>query len=100
MLPRGQPSTRHPPPAPPLTLLAWTHTPTLTCPHPHTPQYKTREALQKAGLPSPRHFLIRAPADIPGAAQHVGFPAVIKPISGAASIGVVRVDDLPGLEKW
>lgn len=27
------------------------------------------------------------------AGEHVGFPAVIKPVSGAASIGVVRVDD-------
>ena len=28
----------------------------------------------------------------------MGFPAVIKPISGAASIGVVRVDDFTQLE--
>jgi glutathione synthase/RimK-type ligase-like ATP-grasp enzyme len=29
----------------------------------------------------------------------VGFPAVIKPIYGAASIGVVRENDLPGLKQ-
>lgn len=32
------------------------------------------------------------------AADLVGFPAVIKPIYGAASIGVVRVDDFEHLE--
>ena len=31
------------------------------------------------------------------AAEHVGFPAVIKPVSGAASIGVMRVDNVKQL---
>lgn len=34
---------------------------------------------------------------MPLAAAHVGFPAVIKPVSGAASIGVIRVDDMAAL---
>ena len=33
------------------------------------------------------------------AAAKVGFPAVIKPISGAGSMGVVRVDDMEQLER-
>jgi hypothetical protein len=35
----------------------------------------------------------RAPRPAPQAALHVGFPAVLKPVTGAASFGVLRVDD-------
>ena len=52
----------------------------------------TRKVMEAAGLPNPRSFLIEDAAQIPEAAKHVGFPAVIKPIFGAASIGVVRVN--------
>ena len=38
------------------------------------------------------------PADVGAAAAHVGFPAVIKPVSGAASIGVIRVNDRAALQ--
>jgi carnosine synthase len=38
--------------------------------------------MEKAGLPTPRHAHIVAPDDVPKAAAHVGFPAVIKPVSG------------------
>ena len=54
--------------------------------------------MAKAGLPTPRNARINSPADVAPAAAHVGFPAVIKPVSGAASIGVVRVDSMPELE--
>lgn len=54
---------------------------------------QTRVALEAAGLPNPRSTLIKSSADLGGAAEHVGFPAVIKPIFGAASIGVIRVND-------
>ena len=52
----------------------------------------TRKVMEAAGLPNPRSFLIEDAAQIAEAAAHVGFPAVIKPIFGAASIGVVRVN--------
>lgn len=52
----------------------------------------TRNVMAAAGLPNPRSFLIEDAAQIAEAAKHVGFPAVIKPIFGAASIGVVRVN--------
>ena len=55
--------------------------------------------MKKAGLPTPANHLIRSGADCAAAAAVVGFPAVIKPISGAASEGVVRVDSLEQLEK-
>lgn len=37
------------------------------------------------------------PTRCPQAAEHVGFPAVIKPIHGAASLGVLRVDSKESL---
>ena len=36
---------------------------------------------------------------MPKAAAHVGFPAVIKPISGAASLGVIRANNEEDLMK-
>jgi glutathione synthase/RimK-type ligase-like ATP-grasp enzyme len=36
-----------------------------------------------AGLPTPRNSRINRPEDVVPAGEHVGFPAVIKPVSGA-----------------
>lgn len=52
-----------------------------------------------AGLPTPSNFIIRSPRDLANAAKHVGFPAVLKPISGAASLGVIRVNSEPDLHR-
>jgi glutathione synthase/RimK-type ligase-like ATP-grasp enzyme len=38
--------------------------------------------MAKAGLPTPRNSRINAPEDVVPAGEHVGFPAVIKPVSG------------------
>lgn len=74
--------------------LPFTHPPP---PSPSSPttnaQHATREIMQAAGLPTPKHYKISSPEDVAAAAAHVGFPSVIKPISGAASIGVIRVND-------
>ena len=61
-------------------------------------KHATREVLAAAGLPTPRNFLITSPRQLAAAADAVRFPAVIKPICGAASIGVVRVDDFEHLQ--
>ena len=53
----------------------------------------TREVCMEAGIPSPRFFRIKSSADLERAAAHVGFPAVLKPISGASSAAAYRVDD-------
>ena len=53
----------------------------------------TREVCIEAGIPSPRFFRIHADADLAAAAAHVGFPAVLKPVSGASSVSTYRVDD-------
>ena len=55
--------------------------------------------MKRAGLPTPANHLIRSAAYVAAAAEGVGFPAVIKPISGAASEGVVRVDSMEMLER-
>lgn len=60
-------------------------------------KYLTREAMAKAGLPTPRNARVNCPEDVEPAGLHVGFPAVIKPVSGAASIGVIRVNDMDQL---
>lgn len=56
-------------------------------------KHRTRARMSETGLPTPRNFLISERSQLHEAAQHVGFPSVIKPIFGAASLGVVRVDD-------
>lgn len=61
-------------------------------------KHAARACMERAGLPTPRNALIKTEADLAEAAEHVGFPAVIKPISGAASIGVIRVNDRQQLE--
>eukprot|EP00971_Amphidinium_carterae_P113365 2245994-Amphidinium_carterae.1 len=54
-------------------------------------KHKTRAALKAAGLPTPRNFLITKVEDLHQAGEVVGFPAVLKPVSGAASLGVKKV---------
>jgi len=54
-------------------------------------KHRTRAALKAAGLPTPRNYLIKSLAEVDDAAQEVGFPAVLKPVSGAASLGVKKV---------
>lgn len=51
----------------------------------------TRAALKKAGLPTPPYCVIGCEADLARAAREVGFPAVLKPRAGAASLGVKKV---------
>lgn len=51
------------------------------------------------GLPTPKNFLIKEPSQVEEAGNHVGFPAVLKPIHGAASLGVIRVENMDQLVK-
>lgn len=61
-------------------------------------KHETRRIMKQAGLPSPPNYLIESSGDLERAAQEVGFPAVLKPVSGAASLGVKRVDNQQELE--
>jgi carnosine synthase len=49
--------------------------------------------LAAAGLPTPKNSLIKTEEEVPLAAKRVGFPAVLKPVSGAASLGVKKVEN-------
>lgn len=62
-------------------------------------KHATRKCMAAAGLPTPRNFLITADDQLEEASKTVGYPAVIKPIHGAASLGVVRVNDHEDLVK-
>ena len=53
--------------------------------------------MAKEGLPTPKNFLIKEAGQVEEAGNHVGFPAVIKPIHGAASLGVIRVENFEEL---
>lgn len=54
-------------------------------------KHDTRACLKRAGLPNPRNFLISDSSMLSRGMQEVGFPAVLKPVSGAASLGVKKV---------
>ncbi|GIL64485.1 hypothetical protein Vafri_18388 [Volvox africanus] len=62
-------------------------------------KHATRKIMALAGLPTPKHYKVVSEEDVAKAAAHVGFPAVIKPISGAASIGVIRANNEDDLLK-
>ena len=47
-----------------------------------------------AALPQPAYRVIAAGDDAVAACTEVGFPCVLKPVSLAASRGVIRVDDI------
>jgi len=51
--------------------------------------------MEAAGLPTPRHRLLSPKAtaeDLQAAGTYVGYPAVLKPTGGAASLGCMVVD--------
>ncbi|MGH9286569.1 MAG: ATP-grasp domain-containing protein, partial [Acidimicrobiales bacterium] len=54
---------------------------------------RMRAQLAAAGLPQPRFRSVGPDDDVARAVAEVGLPAVVKPVSLAASRGVVRVDD-------
>jgi len=57
-------------------------------------KHATRAALKAAGLPTPKNYLIRTTEEVSLAGEAVGFPAVLKPVSGAASLGVKKVSNI------
>ena len=55
-------------------------------------KYRMREALHRAGVPSPPYTLLTLADDPVGAAGRVGYPCVLKPTILSASRGVIRAD--------
>jgi hypothetical protein len=58
---------------------------------------QTRAALASAEVGQPRSVAVRTVAEALAAARHIGYPVILKPRGLGASLGVVRVDDAPGL---
>src|SRR5690242_13179558 len=58
---------------------------------------RTRQASQRAGLPTPRSQRVRSLDELYAAAAQIGFPAVVKPEFGALAVGTVRVDSFESL---
>lgn len=58
-----------------------------------------REFCRQQGLPTPGHKLITTPQDIETIAQHLQFPLVIKPIFGAGSDFVVKINNQQELRE-
>src|SRR5262249_15150327 len=52
---------------------------------------RTRQRSLERGVDAPRFYRIHAEADLPRAADAVGFPAVLKPVAGVTGIEVNRV---------
>ncbi|CAE7226804.1 CARNS1 [Symbiodinium natans] len=62
-------------------------------------KHRTRAEMKAAGLPTPKNMLIKGADELSEAMKTVGFPAVLKPISGAASLGVKKVSSEQELRK-
>ncbi|MFN8664273.1 MAG: ATP-grasp domain-containing protein [Thermomicrobiales bacterium] len=56
-----------------------------------------REALQRGGVPVPSYRPVALDEDPLPAAQEIGFPVVVKPITLSGSRGVIRADSAPEL---
>lgn len=59
-------------------------------------KYRTRLALESAGVPSPRFRRVAINDDPARVAQELDYPVVVKPLMMAASRGVIRADDPAG----
>ena len=58
-----------------------------------------KQALDAAGLRTPRHARCTTADEMRDAAERIGFPLIVKPIAGAGSADTYRVDDDEGLEE-
>jgi hypothetical protein len=52
-----------------------------------------KQVLDKAGIRTPRHTSCTNEAEMRAAAEVIGYPLIVKPISGAGSADTYRVDD-------
>lgn len=62
-------------------------------------KHRARESCAAAGLPGPRFARIESASAIEHAAESVGFPAVLKPVSGVGSVQTYRVDNVEDLTR-
>jgi hypothetical protein len=57
-----------------------------------------KDQVKRAGIRVPKHMSARTFADVRKAAEHVGYPLIIKPIAGAGSMDTFRVDSAEELD--
>jgi hypothetical protein len=60
---------------------------------------RMKQALDRAGLRTPRHRRCDTAAAVREAAEAIGYPIVVKPVAGAGSADTHRVEDAAGLER-
>jgi len=71
---------------------------TVAATEPFRDKEKMKQALDAAGIRTPRHRQAGDAGGIRAAAATIGFPLVIKPLAGAGSADTYRVDDQAALE--
>eukprot|EP00741_Cyanophora_paradoxa_P011288 tig00020554_g10903.t1 len=62
-------------------------------------KYKTREAMEKAGLRVPAYMKVKNDVDLEEAVKKVPFPAVLKPVFGAEAQGATKVTNAEEAKK-
>jgi hypothetical protein len=58
-----------------------------------------KQALDRAGIRTPRHAAARGGDAVRAAAERLGYPLIVKPIAGAGSADTHRVEDAAALER-
>lgn len=58
-----------------------------------------KQVLDAAGIRTPHHYSGKSVDDVRRALDKIGFPAIVKPISGAGSADTYRIDDEAQAEK-
>jgi len=58
-----------------------------------------KQVLDHAGIRTPHHYSSKAAKGVWDAIEKVGYPAIVKPISGAGSADTYRVDDAADVEN-
>jgi len=72
---------------------------TVAATEPFRDKEKMKQALDAAGIRTPRHRQAGDAEGIRTAARAIGFPLVVKPLAGAGSADTYRVDDAEQLER-
>jgi len=60
---------------------------------------RMKQILDAAGILTPRHAEAETDDQAKAAAEQIGFPLIVKPVSGAGSADTHRVDSMPELER-
>ncbi len=60
---------------------------------------KMKQVLDAAGIRTPWHSRARTAGEVRSAAAQVGFPLIVKPISGAGATDTYRIDSADALER-